>query len=153
GMAAFSGEPGQVILMLNHELSWGKGGVSRLVVDNDTLELLSSNDVLDGTTRNCAGGPSPWGWLSCEETAGGGVWLCPLKTAALLGPEARRRIDDYGSFQHEAVAIDPDTFIAYLTEDDGESHLYRMVPTDAKADPFTGQLQALKCVDQDDFET
>src|SRR5690606_12871542 len=36
GMAAFSGEPGQVILMLNHELSWGKGGVSRLVVDNDT---------------------------------------------------------------------------------------------------------------------
>lgn len=153
GMAAFRGKPGETILLLNHELSLGMGGVSRIVIDDASLEVLSSNDVLQGTTRNCAGGPSPWGWLSCEETTGGGVWLCPVKTSQSLTTATAQRIDDYGSFQHEAVAIDPESLTAYLTEDDGESHFYRMVPTDPRADPFSGTLQALARVGEDDFDT
>ncbi|HVJ15371.1 MAG TPA: alkaline phosphatase PhoX, partial [Polyangiaceae bacterium] len=124
GMAAFPGSsPNQIVLMRNHELSID-GGVSRLVIDSsniDDLVVVSSNDVLGGTSRNCAGGPSPWGWLSCEETERGGVWLCPQNTERELTGADRVRIDAYGSFRHEAVALDPDTSIAYLTEDDGDS--------------------------------
>ncbi len=153
GMAAFPGQDGQIILMRNHELGLN-GGVSRLVLAPGTLELLSSNDVLTGTSGNCAGGPSPWGWLSCEEVAVlGGVWVCPTSASVMLEGDNRRRIDDYGSFKHEAVCIDPATLAAYLTEDDGDSHLYRMVPTHAAADPYTGQLQAMKAVGANDFST
>lgn len=153
GMAAFAGDPGQVILMRNHELAAPSGGVSRVVVDLATLAVVSSNDVLTGTDRNCAGGPSPWGWLTCEEVAGGRVWLCPLDATSVLTGNKRRAIDAYGMFKHEAVCIDPDGLVAYLTEDDGDSHLYRMVPSDPAADPFAGKLQALKVVGSDSFDT
>jgi hypothetical protein len=156
-MAAFPGATdSEVILMRNHELA-ADGGVSRIVIDTtdpDALVVVSSNDVLGNTLRNCAGGPSPWGWLSCEERPGmGGVWLCPITTESRLVGDGRVRIDGYGTFSHEAVAIDPDTFVAYLTEDDGDSFLYRFVPSDAASDPFTGQLQAMRRVGGDGFST
>jgi hypothetical protein len=154
GMAAFAGPNGTLVLMRNHELPEGFGGVSRLVLDAKTLQVLSSNDVLTGTSVNCAGGPSPWGWLSCEEVAGaGGVWLCPTEAKAALAGASRRRIDSYGTFKHEAVAIDPATLAAYLTEDDGPSYLYRMMPDDAKKDPFVGSLYALKKKGAPSFDT
>src|SRR5688572_15596855 len=87
GMACFAGPNNTWVLMRNHELDYnlslgafrGKpvpeaydaraaGGVTRVVLDAATGERLSSNLVLAGTLRNCAGGPSPWGWISCEET-------------------------------------------------------------------------------------
>ncbi|MBT5817818.1 MAG: DUF839 domain-containing protein, partial [Proteobacteria bacterium] len=30
--------------------------------------VKSTNFILTGTSRNCSGGASPYGWLSCEET-------------------------------------------------------------------------------------
>lgn len=144
GMASFLAPDGSIILMLNHECN-KNGGVSRLVLDPVTLKVLSSNDVLTGTIRNCAGGPSPWGWLSCEEYEEGGVWLCPWDTRQALSGAQRVCLHDYGSFQHEAVCVDPVRLIAYLTEDNGPSHLYRMMPHDKKQ-PFSGQLQALSAM-------
>ncbi|MCY1061736.1 alkaline phosphatase PhoX [Nannocystis sp. SCPEA4] len=172
-MGAFPGPNNTVVLMCNHELSPGSsdspyndgqdpppeaydedavGGVTRIVLDNDTLEIVSNNLVLVGTIRNCAGGVSPWGWLSCEENVDDGhgyVFLCKTDAETVQMPE---RIVGYGRCNHEAACVDPDTFHAYLTEDRGDSCLYRFVPND-KADPFTGKLQALKVVGQDDFAT
>ncbi len=173
GMACFDGGDGTWILMRNHEVNLGfaalgpygvgeappeaydeeaYGGVTRMVIDAETLEVVSSNLVLAGTVRNCAGGPSPWGWLSCEESDDdlhGYVFVCPTDAATVAPAE---RIVGYGRFNHEAAAVDPDTSYCYLTEDRGDSCLYRFVPDDP-ASPFEGRLQALRVVDQDQFDT
>ncbi len=162
GMACFPGPNGTLILMRNHENdrvaelgAYGGaspvqafdakayGGVTRLMVDPRRLERVSSNLVLTGTMRNCAGGPSPWGWLSCEESVDPGhgyVFLCRTDAAELSKPE---RIVGYGRFNHEAVCIDPLTSAAYLTEDRPDSCLYRFLPAD-RSRPFAGKLQALR---------
>ncbi|MEO0604286.1 MAG: alkaline phosphatase PhoX, partial [Myxococcota bacterium] len=79
---------------------------------------------------------------SCEETQRGGVWVCPIDRTEALPRDERVRIDGYGTFKHEAVAVDPTSLVAYLTEDDGDSSLFRFVPA-AAATPFEGRLQAM----------
>lgn len=166
GMACFAGAAGTWVLMRNHELSLGElrhspflgstqalpkelydseavGGVSRVVVDAKSLKRVSSNLVLSGTVRNCAGGISPWGWLSCEESTlpgHGYVFLCGSEHARLAPPQPIR---SYGRFNHEAAVVDPRDHVAYLTEDRREGCFYRFVPTQ-KSRPFEGKLQALK---------
>lgn len=172
-MGAFPGPGGTIVLMRNHEVGLadpfdgpyavgahppeaydelGMGGVTRLVLDPDTLEVVTSNLVLTGTVRNCAGGVSPWGWLSCEETTDGihgYTFICPIDADSVRPP---RRIAGYGRFNHEAACVDPDTLIAYLTEDRGDSCLYRFVPHD-QTDPFSGTLQALRVKDEPMYAT
>jgi secreted PhoX family phosphatase len=127
------------------------GGVTRLVLDARGRRL-SSNLVLVGTSRNCAGGISPWGWLSCEESvlAGHGyVFLCSPRAERVQAPY---RIQAYGRFLHEAVAIDPADHAAYLTEDRHDGCLYRYVPED-KQRPFgAGKLEALSVVGKPRFQ-
>lgn len=163
GMACFAGPDGALILMRNHELNPGQweqaayargaapaeafsadapGGVTRLVLDPDSLELVSSNLVLAGTLRNCSGGLSPWGWLSCEEIADlrghGYVFACSIDSERVA---PARPLRGYGRFRHEAAHVDPVTNIAYLTEDEPLSSLFRFVPRGA--DPHVGALQAM----------
>lgn len=166
GMDCFAGDNGTVVLMRNHELSPGSnddpykpgqqppaetfdtgsvGGVTRLVLDESTYERVSSNLVLVGTNRNCAGGWSPWGWLSCEENVSSGhgyVFVCSDTADKVEQPQ---RIVGYGRFNHEAATVHPDTMICYLTEDRSTGCFYRFAPTD-KSKPFEGKLQALKVV-------
>jgi secreted PhoX family phosphatase len=160
GMACFEGPGDTLILMRNHELDFQPdqgaasslppqaydprafGGVTRVVLDRRTLDRISSNLVLAGTLRNCAGGKSPWGYLSCEESVlpgHGYVFICRTDRARVAPAE---RVPAYGRFNHEAAWVDPTTMIAYLTEDRADGCLYRFKPNDP-ARPFEGKLQAL----------
>lgn len=167
-MACFARSDGALVLMRNHELTMlddglgpyvdgqapppeaydprAPGGVTRLVIDPKTLEVMSSNLVLAGTYWNCSGGVSPWGFLSCEETTDPGhgyVFLCPID-AERVAPA--RRIPGYGRFRHEAASVHAATLITYLTEDEYDGALYRFVPS-SPSDPWQGRLQAMRLRD------
>ena len=141
GAAIFATKSGGWIYTSNSELRDAKGGVGALVF-NASGEVIDAYPILTGTTRNCAGGATPWGtWLSCEETHTGLVWECDPwgKRPAIKRPSL-------GIFNHEAVAVNPDTNILYLTEDRGAGLFYRFIPEKiSKAripDLTSGKLQA-----------
>lgn len=123
GGAVFPVESGGWIYVSNSELDDRQGSVGALRFDK-TGEITDAYSILSSTTRNCAGGTTPWGtWLSCEEFDEGQVWECDPtgETNAIHRPAL-------GTFNHEAVAVDPDRQILYLTEDERDGRLYRYVP-------------------------
>lgn len=170
GMGFFDLGDGRSVLMRNHEIfmescpkglepfaydpAFG-GGVTRLVFDSE-MKLLKSHYALVGTAVNCAGGISPWGWLSCEEAFSrkhGFVFLCDPFAESIQMPQ---RIAAYGKFVHEAAVVDPVSKIAYMTEDQQDSCFYRFVPTQrvdsgnpAGASVQEGRLQALALANVD----
>jgi secreted PhoX family phosphatase len=126
---------------VNHELDGSAGGVSvlRFAADGSVLDAYS---VLDNTRRNCAGGPTPWGtWLSCEEVDDGIVYECdPTQSGQGVALPA------LGTFNHEAVAVDPERGQLYLTEDKSDGLLYRFTPA-AYPNLDSGVLEAARFVD------
>ena len=139
GMAAFRGSGDTTVLVRNHELrpsdmsggdapvpganpydAAAPGGTTAIVVNNEDRTEVEDYVTSSGTLNNCAGGATPWGtWLTCEEdrsTNHGYVFEVDPND-----PEndlSKTPIRDMGFFSHEAVDIDPQTGIAYLTEDD-----------------------------------
>lgn len=122
------------------------GGTTTLWVDRDR-KLVKSFASLSGTMRNCAGGPTPWGsWLTAEETTympgerdarnadrtpevakrHGYIFEVDSRSTGLVDPVPLKAM---GRFRHEAVAVDPETGFAYLTEDRGDGLLYRFTPS------------------------
>jgi len=137
GGATFAQPDGGWIYVSNDESGDGRGGVSMIRFDAQAT-IVDAAPILTGTSRNCAGGPTPWGtWLSCEEYDLGRVWECDPsgQEQAILRPAM-------GTFAHEAAAADPERQVIYLTEDKKDGGLYRFVP-DVWGDLSAGSLQVL----------
>jgi len=164
GMGSFRGRHGGTILVQNHEqdaLSPGAqftplvpkdtgapvydasatrayGGTTNLVLDSEA-NVQRRTVSLAGTIRNCAGGITPWGaWLTCEETevivAGGRRHGYVFEVDSEGTRTTGEPLTALGRYAHEAVAVDPATSVAYLTEDASSPNglLYRFTPTRAR---------------------
>lgn len=172
GMAVIRESGDEITLCRNHEIDTSLrdatqdanaydphavGGCSTLTFDRKTGVFKSAKMTLTGTVKNCAGGATPWGsWLSCEETVvdpssqldegavnyftrpHGFVFEVPAEGLAEAKP-----IESLGRFVHEAVAIDPESGIIYLTEDRDTAGLYRMVPAEPGNLHAGGRFQML----------
>ena len=139
GAATFAVEGGGWYLAVNSEnFVDGEGGASAIGFDAEG-GIVDAFRILEGTTKNCGGGPTPWGtWLSGEEIDDGLVWECD-PTGESQG-EPRPAL---GSFSHEAVTVDPDLEQLYLTEDEPDGRLYRFTP-DAYPDLSAGSLEVAR---------
>jgi len=192
GMAAFSGrDAGTVRLVRNHEIAdtadtarllgpgaraydrKAGGGTSTLEVrqgDDGEVELVREFVSLSGTHTNCAGGRTPWGsWISCEETtvgpasgyerAHGYCFEVPADADGEVEPVPLKAL---GRFVHEAMAVDPETGVVYLTEDMRHdpavpagrgAGFYRFIPERPGRLVEGGRLQMLRVKDRPNYMT
>ncbi|MCL6267051.1 alkaline phosphatase PhoX [Flagellimonas myxillae] len=140
----------------------GLGGTTTLIYDEDTGVVVDEFLSLGGTYRNCAGGVSPWGtWITCEEDVTkadgkqiledhGYVFEVSMNAKEMVEPKPVKAM---GRFNHEAVAVDPDSGCVYLTEDRHDGLIYRFIPKEKENLLAGGELQALAVRDNQSLDT
>ena len=138
------------------------GGTSTFVYDTRKKAVVRQFLSLAGTIRNCAGGPTPWNsWITCEETvvkSGGNLardhgWCFDVPATdrpELADPVPLKAM---GRFNHEAVAVDPETGEVFETEDRHEGLIYRFAPKVKGKLAEGGKLYALKVKGKPSLDT
>jgi len=136
GGACYSTDINGWLYVSNSEMRKQRGGAS-VIRFNSKGDIIDAYPILRNTTFNCAGGKTPWNtWLSCEENGNKGqVYECDPE--GKIKAQARPAM---GSFNHEAVAVDPKSHACYMTEDVKDGCLYRFKP-DKKGVLSTGVLE------------
>lgn len=126
------------------------GGTTTLVYDTEQEVVVSQHLSLAGTLRNCAGGPTPWGtWITCEETVLRSGEIASKDHGFNFEVPADGGLADpipltaMGRFNHEAIAVDPNSGVVYETEDRGDGLIYRFLPDEPERLLAGGRLQAL----------
>lgn len=151
--------------------SMAQGGTLTIEVDPDGSDH-SAWVSRNGTQMNCAGGPTPYGtWITCEETingpdvgndfTGGDNSLLEERHGYVFEVPAAWGVGEFekgkpiraaGRFAHEALAMDPQSGILFMTEDNFgfPSGFYRYI---SRGNPIQkgglsddGVLQMLKVV-------
>ena len=183
GMGVVADSNEIVTLIRNHELSSdgdampikngkpfdskAQGGCTTIKFDTKQGKWLESKVSISGTSRNCAGGVTPWGtWLTAEETVLGTNsidqynenkkrsfkqdhgWIFEVDPSGVANPIPLKAM---GRFVHEAVAVDRHTGIVYQTEDKGTSGFYRFIPKEKGTLAAGGTLQIAEAVGKDDL--
>jgi uncharacterized protein len=175
GMASFATSAGMARLVRNHEnrdqvSALGGTGYNPARFGGTTTTEFDTSDPSDagrdaqrfrghwvsiqGTSTNCAGGPTPWGsWMTCEETteevAGIPHGYVFDVASSSDGPVEPTPLRGMGRFVHEAIAMDPRTNITYETEDrrysgpGTGSGFYRFVPRPGARYGTAGALEML----------
>jgi hypothetical protein len=133
------------------------GGTTTLVYDTKQQRLVRHFLSLVGTNHNCAGGPTPWGtWISCEESVAtidqtyeqNHGYNFEVPATAEIGVTKPVPLKAMGRFNHEAIAVDPNSGIIYQTEDRQDGVLYRFIPKVKGKLAEGGQLQFLSVKDK-----
>ena len=138
------------------------GGTTTVVYDTEKKQVVREFLSLVGTRRNCAGGPTPWGsWITCEETTvragddaekdhGYNFEVPATLDPAIASPVPLKAM---GRFNHEAVAVEPNSGIVYQTEDRHDGLIYRFIPNVPGQLSEGGRLQALAIIDRPSLDT
>lgn len=138
------------------------GGTTTSVYNEATQRVEKVFMSLIGTSRNCAGGMTPWGsWITCEEDFrnkdehnerphGYNFEVPATDYVKVKYPLPLRAM---GKFNHEAVCVDPRTGIVYQTEDRHEGLIYRFIPKVKGQLHKGGRLQALAFVWKKSMDT
>ena len=188
GMATFPGTDGLTLVLRNHELHAPDmsafeddgellekidasklydpgptgvpigGGVTTMVFDTRSQKVVRQFLSLGGTSRNCAGGPTPWGsWITCEESVEGldhceeeqypstreHGYAFEVPAGATPHLHKAEPLRAMGRFRREAVAVDPNSGFVYQTEDVDDGAFYRFLPNEPGKLSAGGKLQAL----------
>lgn len=138
------------------------GGTTTSVYNEATQKVESVFMSLAGTSRNCAGGITPWGsWITCEEdfknaddkNEQGHGYNFEVPATERIKMKYPVPLREMGKFMHEAVCVDPRTGIVYQTEDRHEGLIYRYIPNVKGKLHEGGRLQAMVFVWKKSMDT